>query len=94
MARAIWDGRVVAESDHFEMVEGSICFPLESVPRGGLRENATHTLCPWKGAASYWTLVVDGKQSRDSAWHYPGPKPTAAKVRGHVAVWRGVVVER
>lgn len=94
MARAIWNGRTIAESDRFETVEGNIYFPPDSVNRDCLKESATHTTCPWKGIASYYTLVVGGAENRDAAWYYPDPKPAAAQIRGHIAFWKGVVVER
>ena len=94
MARASWNGAVIAESDTFEVVEGNVYFPADAVKREYLRDSATHTVCPWKGTASYYTVVVDGKENRDAAWYYPTPKDAAASIAGHVAFWRGVTVER
>jgi uncharacterized protein (DUF427 family) len=94
MARATWNGAVIAESDVFEMVEGNVYFPADAVRREHLAESATRTVCPWKGTASYYTVVVDGKENRDAAWYYPDPKPAASNIAGHVAFWRGVTVER
>jgi uncharacterized protein (DUF427 family) len=94
MARATWKGAVIAESDVFEVVEGNVYFPPDAVRREHLAESATHTVCPWKGTASYYTVVVDGEENRDAAWYYPDPKPAASNIAGHVAFWRGVSVER
>jgi uncharacterized protein (DUF427 family) len=94
MPKAIWNGKVIAESDSFELVEGNVYFPPDSVKRELLQPSSTHTVCPWKGTASYYTVVVDGKENRDAAWYYPDPKPEAASVKDHVAFWRGVTVER
>ena len=94
MARATWNGAVIAESDEFEVVEGNVYFPADAVRREYLAESATHTVCPWKGTASYYTVVVDGKENPDAAWYYPDPKPAASNIAGHVAFWRGVTVER
>jgi uncharacterized protein (DUF427 family) len=94
MARAIWNGTVVAQSDQFEVVEGNIYFPPGAVKREVLRDSATHTTCPWKGEASYYTLVVDGKENKDAAWYYPTPKPAASNIKDHIAFWKGVAVER
>jgi uncharacterized protein (DUF427 family) len=94
MAKASWNGAVIAESDTFEVVEGNVYFPPDSVNREMLRESATHTVCPWKGTASYYTVVVGGKENPDAAWYYPEPKPAASNIAGHVAFWRGVQVER
>jgi uncharacterized protein (DUF427 family) len=94
MPRALWKGTVIAESDRFELVEGNVYFPPEAVRREHLKESATHTVCPWKGTASYYTVVVDGEENKDSAWYYPDPKSAAANIKDHIAFWRGVTVER
>lgn len=94
MARAIWNGAVVAESDSFEVVEGNIYFPRAAVKPEFLRDSATTTICPWKGTAHYHDLVVDGQVNAGAAWYYPTPKDAAANIRDHIAFWRGVTVER
>jgi uncharacterized protein (DUF427 family) len=94
MARASWNGATLAESDVFEVVEGNVYFPRETVRDEFLSPSATHTLCPWKGTASYYTLVVDGKENADAAWFYPDPKDAARNIAGHVAFWKGVQVDR
>ena len=94
MARATWNGAVIAESDRCEVVEGNVYFPPEGVNRDYLRPSATHTVCGWKGTASYYDVVVDGQQNADAAWYYPEPMDAAANIRGHVAFWKGVEVER
>ena len=93
MPKAIWNGEVIAESDKTEMVEGNHYFPPGTVRREYLRESDTHTVCPWKGTASYYTIEVDGKSNADATWYYPSPKPEAANIKDHVAFWRGVRVE-
>ena len=90
--KAIWNGAVIAESDDTVVVEGNHYFPADSVDRNVLRPSDTHTVCPWKGTASYWTLEVDGQVNRDAAWYYPEPKDAAAHVRDRVAFWKGVTV--
>lgn len=94
MARAIWNGAVLAETDKFEVVEGNIYFPPETINREYFVDSSTHTTCPWKGVASYFTVVVDGKENKDAAWYYPTPKEAAAKIKDYVAFWKGVTVER
>jgi uncharacterized protein (DUF427 family) len=91
--RAIWNGTVVAESDDTVVVENNHYFPRESLRDDLIRDSATHTVCPWKGTASYYTLEVDGKTNPDAVWYYPEPKDAAAEIRGRVAFWKGVVVE-
>jgi uncharacterized protein (DUF427 family) len=94
MARATWNGAVIAESDRCEVVEGNVYFPAEAVNRDYVRESATHTVCGWKGTASYYDVVVDGQRNADAAWYYPEPMDAAANIRGHVAFWKDVQVER
>lgn len=94
MARATWNGAVLAESDRFEMVEGNVYFPPETVNRQYFKESTTHTTCPWKGLASYYTVVVDGQENADAAWYYPQPKDAAKQIGNHVAFWRGVTIEK
>ena len=94
MPRAIWNGKVIAESDRFETVEGNVYFPPETIRREFFRSSDTHTVCPWKGTASYYTIEVDGKENPDAAWYYPETKKAAENIRGHVAFWRGVTVEK
>ena len=94
MARAIWNGTVVAESDAYEIVEGNVYFPPSALKREYFRDSDHTSVCPWKGTASYYTLAVDGKTNPDAAWVYREPKPAAANIKDHVAFWHGVEVER
>jgi uncharacterized protein (DUF427 family) len=93
MPRATWNGVVVADSLHTEIVEGNHYFPPDSIKRAYFRASDTHTECGWKGTASYYHLDVDGKVNPDAAWYYPSPKPAARQIAGHVAFWKGVRVE-
>ena len=90
--RATWKGSVVAESDQTVVVEGNPYFPIEDVEETNLEPSDHHTICPWKGRASYFDVVVGGERNRDAAWFYPKPSPLARKVRGRVAFWKGVDV--
>ncbi|WP_224363823.1 DUF427 domain-containing protein [Hyalangium versicolor] len=94
MAKATWNGTVLAESERYELVEGIVYFPPESVQHACLRASPTHTTCAWKGVASYYDVVVDGQVNKDAAWCYPAPKDAAWHLRNHVAFWKGVHVER
>lgn len=85
---------MIAESDRFEVVEGNVYFPPETVRSEFLRPSEKHTTCWWKGEASYFTLEVDGQRNRDAAWYYPEASDAAKNVEGYVAFWRGVTVER
>ena len=92
--RAIWKGQLLAESDDTVLVEGNHFFPAASLRREHFRESATRSVCPWKGTASYYDVVVAGDVNRDAAWTYPTPKPAAANIAGRVAFWKGVEVAR
>ncbi|MGF1537846.1 MAG: DUF427 domain-containing protein [Elainellaceae cyanobacterium] len=93
MPKAVWNGAVVAESDRVETVEGNAYFPPESIKSEYFQPSDTHTSCPWKGTASYYSLVVDGQTNQDAAWTYPDPKDAAQNIKGYIAFWRGVKVE-
>jgi len=90
--KAVWNNQVIAESNDTIVVENNHYFPKESVNSAYLKASDTHTTCPWKGLASYYTLDVDGKQNTDAAWYYPEPKAAAANITGYVAFWKGVQV--
>lgn len=91
--RATWNGTVLAESDRTVTVEGNHYFPPEDVHDEHFETSGTHTTCPWKGVASYRTVVVDGARNPDAAWFYPEPKEAAEEITGRVAFWKGVVIE-
>lgn len=93
MARAIWNGAIIAESDDCIVIEGNQYFPPDAVKRQYLQASATHSLCPWKGTASYYDLVVGGRTNKDAAWFYPRPKDAAKQIANYVAFWHGVAVE-
>ena len=94
MPQATWNGQVIAEADTADVqnVEGNVYFPPDKVNRTSLQDSATHTVCPWKGIASYYDVVVDGKINKDAAWYYPETKEAAKHIRGYVAFWKGVKV--
>lgn len=92
MPRAMWNGQVLAESDRTVMVEGNHYFPPETVNRKFFVQSDSHTICPWKGMASYYNVQVDGKVNFDAAWYYPQPSEAAKIIRDYVAFWRGVEV--
>ncbi|MEM6926471.1 MAG: DUF427 domain-containing protein [Myxococcota bacterium] len=93
MAKATWNGVVVAESDHTEMVEGNHYFPRESIKSEYFESTSHSTVCPWKGTASYFTLKVDGETNENAAWTYESPKSAAANIKDHVAFYLAKGVE-
>lgn len=92
MTKAIWNGVVLAESNRTVMVEGNHYFPPESVKMEYFTQTQSHTVCPWKGTASYFRINVDGKENYDAAWSYPDPSHAARSIKGYIAFWRGVQV--
>ena len=90
--KAVWQDTVIAESDKTIEVEGNHYFPPESIKKEYLNESDTHTQCSWKGTASYYTVNINGRDNRDSAWYYPEPSEAAKEIKGYVAFWRGVDV--
>jgi uncharacterized protein (DUF427 family) len=91
--KALWNGRVLAESNDTVVVEGNHYFPADSLRKQYFRDSVTHTTCSWKGTASYYDVVVDDRVNTDAAWYYPDPSPEAEAVRGRIAFWKGVRVE-
>jgi uncharacterized protein (DUF427 family) len=94
MARATWNGRVIAESDRTQEMDGDVYFPESSLKREYFRSSSTTSTHPSKGQARFMTVVMDGQDNQDAAWYYPDPKPAARKVKGYVAFWRGVEIEK
>lgn len=94
MAKATWNGTVLAESDSGVVVEGNYYFPPDSLKSEHFEKNDNTSVCPWKGTANYYDVVVGGERNADAAWYYAEPKSAAAEIKGHVAFWRGVEVEQ
>ncbi len=92
--KAIWNNEVIAESDDTVVIEGNHYFPPSSVNNEYLVESSTLTVCPWKGEANYYDIVVGDNVNKDGAWYYPDPKTEAAEIKDHVAFWRGVQVTK
>ena len=91
--KAVWNGTVIAESDDTVVMEGNHYFPRESLVMEHFREADLTSVCPWKGMANYFDLVVEGDVNSEAAWVYEDPKETAMEIKGRVAFWRGVTVE-
>ena len=94
MAKAEWKGALIAQSEVFEVVENNVYFPRASVDAAHLVPSATHTVCGWKGTASYYDVIVGDERLTDAAWYYPTPLAAAANITDHIAFWRGVAVTR
>ena len=94
MANAKWNGQVIAESDQFELVEGNVYFPRSALKPAFFKESTHTTVCPWKGTASYFDVVVDSKTNANAAWYYDAPKDAAKNIAGFVAFWKGVEVNK
>ena len=94
MPKAIWEGQVIAEAsaDAVATVEGNIYFPPDAVRQDFLRPSVHHTVCAWKGTASYYDVVIGGKTNQNAAWFYPQPKDAAKQIAGRIAFWHGVQI--
>ncbi|MEM8666146.1 MAG: DUF427 domain-containing protein [Planctomycetota bacterium] len=92
MAKAIWNGAVLAESDSTEMVEGNHYFPPDSINNEFFQPSEATSVCGWKGTANYYDVVVDEKVNQQAAWYYAEPKQAVENIKGHVAFWKGVEV--
>jgi uncharacterized protein (DUF427 family) len=90
--KAVWNGTTIAESDDIVTVEGNAYFPEAALKHEFVRPSEHTSICPWKGAASYYSLDVNGASNADAVWYYPEPKQAAANIRGRVAFWKGVQV--
>ncbi|WP_047550653.1 DUF427 domain-containing protein [Psychroserpens sp. Hel_I_66] len=90
--KAIWNNQIIAESDDTIVIENNHYFPKESINREFFKHSESHSVCPWKGEASYYTIEVDGKKNIDAAWYYPEVSDLAKSIKGHVAFWKGVEV--
>jgi uncharacterized protein (DUF427 family) len=90
--QASWNGIVIANSNKTVVIEGNHYFPIADVDTTYLKQSETHTICPWKGTASYYHIVVGGDQNKDAAWYYAEPSSAAKAIKNHVAFWKGVEV--
>ena len=90
--KAVWKNVTLAECDQTIVVEKNHYFPPDSINRAYFEDSDTHTLCPWKGQASYYDIVVEGERIKDAAWYYPNTREKAVKIKDHVAFWKGVEV--
>ena len=90
--KAIWNEKIIAESNETIVVENNCYFPASSVDKSFLKPSNTSTTCPWKGKASYHSIEVDGVTNNDAAWYYPEPKDAAKNIKGYIAFWKGVKV--
>lgn len=91
--KAIWNDQIIAQSEDTIVVEGNHYFPPSAINKEFFKASDTHSVCPWKGKASYYTLEVGGVENKDAAWYYPETSELAKNIKGYVAFWKGVVVE-
>lgn len=94
MAKAVWNGQVIAESEKYVSLEGNVYFPKDAVKQEFLRASDHHTFCPWKGTASYYSLEVDGQTNENAAWYYPTPSDASKHIKDHIAFWKEVEVTK
>jgi uncharacterized protein (DUF427 family) len=92
--KAIWKNKVIAESNETINIEGNEYFPIEAVNQELLIPSDKHTVCPWKGTASYYSICVDQEVNKDAAWYYPQASNLAKSIEGRIAFWKGVEVSK
>ncbi|MCK5440987.1 MAG: DUF427 domain-containing protein [Maribacter sp.] len=92
--KAIWNGIVIAESDDTVVIENNHYFPANSIKKEYFKNSESHTTCPWKGLASYYTITVDCEENKDAAWYYPEVSELARTIKGRIAFWKGVQIEK
>jgi uncharacterized protein (DUF427 family) len=92
--KAVWNGTVIAESDDTVVVENNHYFPANSIKKEYFKNSESHSTCPWKGVASYYTITVDGEENKDAAWYYPEVGELARTIKGMIAFWKGVQIEK
>ena len=90
--KAIYNGEIIAESDDTIVIEGNHYFPPSSFKKDFFKQSSTHSTCPWKGLASYYTIKVNGMTNTDAAWFYPNPSDKATEIKDHVAFWKGIEI--
>lgn len=90
--KAIWNDKVLAESEDTVVVEGNHYFPADSMEKAFFASSEHTSFCPWKGTASYYHIDVAGDRNADAAWYYPDPMKAAAEIKDHVAFWKGVEI--
>ena len=90
--KAVWNNQILAESNDTIVVENNHYFPLAALKMEFLVPSDSKTHCPWKGEASYYSVIVEGKVNKDAAWYYPEPYDAAKEIAGRVAFWKGVEV--
>ena len=91
--KAIWNDQIIAESNETVVIENNHYFPPESIKEQFFNPSSTHTNCPWKGKASYYSLNVNGEENTDAAWYYPETSELAKQIKGYIAFWKGVTIE-
>lgn len=92
--KAIWNGEVIAESNDTLVVENNHYFPGDTIKKEFFHNSATRTVCPWKGTASYYNLIVNSDENKDAAWYYPETKELAKNIKNYVAFWKGVEISK
>ncbi len=92
--KAIWNNTIIAESNDTVVVENNHYFPDSAIKKEFFSTTDTHSTCPWKGKASYYSIDVNGVVNKDAGWYYPEPKEAAKQIKGYVAFWKGVKIEK
>ena len=92
MVQAVWKGVVLAESNACKIVERNYYFPPGSINEEYFINSPVHTVCFWKGRASYYDIKVNEDLNQEAAWYYPRPNTRAEHIKYYVAFWKGVEI--
>jgi uncharacterized protein (DUF427 family) len=97
--KAIWNDVTIAEAPREDLlrIEGNWYFPPTALKSEYFKDSDHRTTCIWKGEASYYDIVVNGKTNEFGAWYYPNPKEGSTDLvksdfKDYVAFWNGVSV--
>lgn len=90
--RASFENHVIADSGHALVLKEAaykpvVYFPREDVSMEFMSKTDRSTHCPYKGDASYYTVLMDGRFAENSVWSYEEPFPAMEQIRGCVAFY-------
>ena len=88
MAKVIYKGKTIAESNDTVKVEGNHYFPLNSIKNNLLQKSELKTTYFWKGEAHYYNLEIEDEVFTDTVWYYPNPSNEALSIKNRIAFYQ------
>jgi uncharacterized protein (DUF427 family) len=90
--KVTWRGHKIADSADALSLKEHVYPPVFYIPRKDvdmnlLKRTQSHTTCPYKGEASYYSLAADGAVEKDAVWTYETPFPGVAQIKEHLAFY-------